>query len=185
MPANANYQAIQAANTRRRKGKRQAASQNGLRPSHKASAHPKRALTMRWLPFLLVILSAFAPVELLASTVWAELGIRSTWSVMLCLAIYYCLSDKTLSVILICESLSIAYNLAIALGYYFADKDLSALYEPLMIFLFFIELYSTLPWRTRRDSRDIGKRGDSVRERAPSHNSLAASNQVQVAQCKV
>lgn len=109
---------------------------------------------MRWLPFLLVLLCAFAPVELLANTIWGELVIRSSWSCMLCLALYYCLSAKTLSVILICESLSIAYNLAIALGYYFADKDLSALYEPLMVFLFFIELYCTLPWRTRRDSRD-------------------------------
>lgn len=140
---------------------------------------------MRWLPFLLVCLCAFAPVELLASTVWGELVIRSTWSLMLCLALYFCLSAKTLSVILICESLSIAYNLAIALGYYFADKDLSALYEPLMIFLFFIELYCTLPWRTRRDSRDNGNGGRGVRKLAPWHNNLAASDALQVATCKI
>ncbi len=139
---------------------------------------------MRWLPFLLVCLCAFAPVELLASTVWGELVIRSTWALMLCLALYFCLSAKTLSVILICESLSIAYNLAIALGYYFADKDLSALYEPLMVFLFFIEAYCTMPWRTRRDSRPDGNSRDSIRGGAPWHNALAASDQVQVATCK-
>lgn len=140
---------------------------------------------MRWLPFLLVCLCAFAPVELLASTVWGELVIRSTWALMLCLALYFCLSAKTLSVILICESLSIAYNLAIALGYFFTDKDLAALYEPSMVFLFFIELYYTLPRRTQRDSRDNGSGGRSVRKLAPRHNRVAAGDQVQVATCKI
>lgn len=140
---------------------------------------------MRWLPFLLVILCAVAPIELFANTVWAELAIRSTWSCMLCMALYYCLSAKTLSVILICESLSIAYNLAIALGYYFADTDLSALYEPLMIVLFFIELYSTLPWRTRRDSRPHGSSRDSIRGSAFSNHDLAVVDEMQVASCKV
>lgn len=140
---------------------------------------------MRWLPFLLVLLCAFAPVELLVNTIWGELVIRSSWSCMLCLALYYCLSAKTLSVILICESLSIAYNLAIALGYYFADKDLSALYEPLMIFLFFIELYSTLPWRTRRDSRPHGSSSHRIRGSAFSNHDLAVVDEMQVAACKI
>ena len=139
---------------------------------------------MRWFPFLLVVLSGVFPVEAFANTLWSELMIRSSWSLLLLVSLYFCLSAKTLSVILICESLSIAYNLAIALGYYFADKDLSALYEPLMVFLFFIEAYCTMPWRTRRDSRPDGNSRYSIRGGAPWHNALAASDQVQVATCK-
>ena len=141
---------------------------------------------MRWLALLLVLLSYFAPVENLAVTLEGELMIRSTWAVMLVIACYFLMTPKYWRVVLCCEILSIAYNLTIALGgYYFTDKSLTALYEPVMMFLCFIELHAALPRRTRRDSRDIGKRGDSVRERAPGHNSLAASNKVQVAQCKV
>lgn len=140
---------------------------------------------MRWFPFLLVVLSGVFPVEAFANTLWSELMIRSSWSLLLLVSLYFCLNVKTLTVILICEFLSIAYNLAIALGYFFTDKDLAALYEPSMVFLFFIELYYTLPRRTRRDSRDNGSGGRSVRKLAPRHNRVAAGDQVQVATCKI
>lgn len=131
------------------------------------------------------MLSYFAPVERLVSTLEGELIIRSTWSLLLVLSLYFCISVKRLALILCCEFWSIAYNLCIALGYFFTDKDLTALYEPLMLFLFGIEILAVLPGRTRRDSRDNGSGGRGVRDSAPGHNSLAASNQMQVAQCKV
>lgn len=140
---------------------------------------------MRWLPLMLVMLSYFAPVESLVSTLEGELIIRSTWSLLLVLSLYFCISVKRLALILCCEFWAIAYNLCIALGYFFTDKDLAALYEPLMLILFGIEILAVLPGRTRRDSRDNGSGGRSVRDSAHGHNSLAASNQVQVAQCKV
>lgn len=140
---------------------------------------------MRWLPFLLVVLSGVFPIEDFASALWSELMIRSSWSLLLLVSLYFCLNVKTLTVILICELLSIAYNLAIALGYFFTDKDLAALYEPSMVFLFFIELYYTLPRRTRRDSRDNGNGGRGVRKFAPGHNHLATGDKMQVATCKI
>lgn len=140
---------------------------------------------MRWLPLLLVCLSYFAPIEQISKTLEGELIIRSSWSLLLVLSLYFCLSVKKLTVILICEFLSIAYNLAIALGYFFTDKDLAALYEPSMVFLFFIELYYTLPRRTRRDSRDNGNGGRGVRKFAPGHNHLATGDKMQVATCKI
>lgn len=75
--------------------------------------------------------------------------------------------------------------MAIALGYFFADKDLAALYEPLMLFLFSLEIFAVLPGRTRRDSRDNGNGGRGVRKFAPWHNHMAAGDQVQVATCKI
>jgi len=140
---------------------------------------------MRWMPLLFVCLNYFAPIERLASTLEFELIIRSSWSLLLCLSLYFCLSVKKLTAILICEFLAIAYNLAIALGYFFTDKDLAALYEPLMLFLFGLEILAVLPGRTRRDSRDNGSSGRSVRNSTLGHNNLAASHSVQVAQCKV
>jgi len=140
---------------------------------------------MRWLPFLLVVLNGVFPVENLAISLEGELIIRSSWSVLLVVSLYFCISVKRLSLILCCEFWSIAYNLAIALGYFFTDKDLAALYEPLMLFLFSIEIFAVLPGRTRRDSRDNGNGGHRVRKRAYGHNNLAAGDQVQVATCKI
>ncbi len=140
---------------------------------------------MRWLPLLLVSLSYFAPIEKLVSTLEGELIIRSTWSVLLVVSLYFCISVKRLALILCCEFWSIAYNLAIALGYFFTDKDLTALYEPLMLFLFSIEIIAVLPGRTRRDSRDNGNSGRSVRGRALGNHDLATGDQVQVAACKI
>lgn len=140
---------------------------------------------MRWLPLLLVCLSYFAPIEQIAKTLEGELIIRSSWSLLLVLSLYFCLSVKKLTVILICELLAIAYNLAIALGYFFTDKNLMALYEPLMLFLFSLEIFAVLPGRTRRDSRDNGNDCRGVRDSAPGHNNLAASDALQVATCKI
>lgn len=139
---------------------------------------------MRWLPFLLVLLNGFCPIEQLANTLEGELIIRSSWSVLLVVSLYFCISVKRLALILCCEFLAIAYNLVIALGYFFTDKNLLALYEPLMTVLFFIELFAVLPRRTRRDSRDNGNGGRGVRKRALSHHSVAFSHQMQVATCK-
>ena len=144
-----------------------------------------RAVNMRWLPLLLVCLSYFAPIELLTKSLEGELIIRSSWSVLLGVSLYFCISVKRLALILCCEFWSIAYNLAIALGYFFTDKDLTALYEPLMLILFSIEILAVLPGRTRRDSRDNGSGGRGVRESASWHNSLAAGHQMQVATCKI
>lgn len=140
---------------------------------------------MRWLPLLLVCLSYFAPVEQIADTLEGELIIRSSWSVLLGVSLYFCISVKRLALILCCEFWSIAYNLAIALGYFFTDKDLTALYEPLMLTLFGIEILAVLPGRTRRDSRDNGSGSRGVRESASGHNAVATSDKMQVAQCKV
>lgn len=140
---------------------------------------------MRRHPLLLVLLNAAFPIERMANTLEGEMIIRSSWSLLLCISLYFCISVKKLTVILICELIAIAYNLAIALGYFFADKDLGALYEPLMLFLFGIEILAVLPRRPRRDSRDIGSSGSSVRDSAPRHNNLAASHEMQVDQCKV
>jgi hypothetical protein len=140
---------------------------------------------MRWFPFLLVVLSGVSPIEQMADTLEGELIIRSSWSVLLVVSLYFCINVKRLALILCCEFLSITYNLAIALGYFFTDKDLTALYEPLMLFLFGIEIIAVLPGRTRRDSRYNGNSGRSVRKRAYGHHNLATSNQVQVATCKI
>jgi len=140
---------------------------------------------VRWLPLLLASLSYFAPIEKLVGTLEGELIIRSSWSVLLVVSLYFCISVKRLALILCCEFCSIAYNLAIALGHFFTDKDLTALYEPLMLFLFGIEIIAVLPGRTRRDSRDNGNSGRGVRKRAHGHNNMAARDKVQVAPCKI
>lgn len=139
---------------------------------------------MRWLPFLLVLLNGFCPVEQLANTLEGELIIRSSWSVLLVVSLYFCISVKRLALILCCEFWSIAYNLVIALGYFFTDKNLTALYEPLMLVLFGIELFAVLPGRTRRDSRNDGNGGRGVCKRALSHHSVAFSHPMPVATCK-
>lgn len=100
---------------------------------------------MRWLPFLLVILSAVAPVERLADSLEWELAIRSIWSVLLVCACYKLLKGWRPFIILSCEFWSVAYNFTIAIGYYFADKDLVAWYAGIMFFLFCIELGATFP----------------------------------------
>ncbi len=140
---------------------------------------------MRWLPFFLVCLSYFAPVESLASTLEGELIIRSTWSLMLVLSLYFCISAKRLTMILCCEFWSVAYNLAIALGYFFTDKSLTALYEPLMLFLFSLEIFAVLPGRTRRDSRDSRGGGNRYNRRSFIARNVAHSEPVQVAACKI
>lgn len=140
---------------------------------------------MRWLPLLLVCLSYFAPIEQIAKTLEGELIIRSSWSLLLVLSLYFCLSVKKLTVILICELLAIAYNLAIALGYFFTDKNLMALYEPLMLFLFSLEIFAVLPGRTRRDSRDNRGGGNRYNRRSFIARNVAHSEPVQVAACKI
>lgn len=100
---------------------------------------------MRWLPFLLVILSAVAPVERLADSLEVELAVRSIWSILLVCACYKLTSGWRPFIILSCEFLSVAYNLAIALGYYFAETYLGAWYAATMFILFCIELGATFP----------------------------------------
>jgi hypothetical protein len=140
---------------------------------------------MRWLPLMLVCVSYFAPVELLTKSLEGELMIRSTWSVMLVFVCYFCLNAKRLAIVLCCEFWAIAYNLCIALGYLLTDKDLAELYEPLMMFLFSLEILAALPGRTRRDSRGNGNSGHGVRKLAPRHHDLATGYKVQVATCKI
>lgn len=140
---------------------------------------------MRFLPLLLVLICAAVPVEELASTLEHELVIRSVWSLLLCAALYSCISTRRLVVILCCEFWSIVYNLAIALGYYFTDKDLSALYEPVMVFLVGVEIIAVLPGRTRRDSRSNRGGGNRYRRRSFISSRFFADHEVQVAACKI
>ena len=140
---------------------------------------------MRWLPFILVILSGVSPIEQLADTLEGELIIRSSWSVLLIVSLYFCISVKRLALILCCEFWSIAYNLVIALGYFFTDKDLTALYEPLMLFLFGIEIIAVLPGRTQRDSRDSRGGSNRYRRRSFINSRVFADHEVQAALCKI
>ncbi len=141
---------------------------------------------MRFLPLLLVIICASVPVEELASTLENELVIRSSWSLLLCVSLYKLIKPVPFYIILCCEFWSLAYNLAIALGYYFADFDLGAWYTPVMSALLCIEIVVTLPGRTRdRDSRS--NRGDRNRysRRSFVPRDMAIGDQVQVASCKI
>ncbi len=104
---------------------------------------------------------------------------------MLVLSLYFCISAKRLTMILCCEFWSVAYNLAIALGYFFTDKSLTALYEPLMLFLFSLEIFAVLPGRTRRDSRDSRGGGNRYNRRSFIARNVAHSEPVQVAACKI
>lgn len=115
---------------------------------------------MRWLPFLLVILSAVAPVERLADSLEVELAVRSIWSVLLVCACYKMLKGWRPFIILCCEFWSVAYNLAIALGYYFAETDLTAWYAGTMLILFCIELGAAFPGVRieRRQDRNSSRR---------------------------
>ena len=140
---------------------------------------------MRFLPLLLVIICAAVPVEELASTLEQELVIRSVWSLLLCAELYSCISIHRLVVILCCEFLSIVYNLALALGYYFTDSDFSAWYAPVMWFLMCIEIMVTLPGRTRRDSRDSRGGGNRYSHRPFNAHNVANSEPVQVVACKI
>ena len=140
---------------------------------------------MRFLPLLLVLICAAVPIEELARTLEHELVIRSVWSLLLCAALYSCISTRRLVVILCCEFFSIGYNLALALGYYFTDKDLSALYEPVMVFLVGVEIIAVLPGRTRRDSRDNRGGGNRYNRRSFIARNVAHSEPVQVAACKI
>lgn len=140
---------------------------------------------MRFLPLLLVLICAAVPVEELASTLEHELVIRSVWSLLLGAALYSCISVRRLVVILCCEFFSIGYNLVIALGYYFADKDLSALYEPVMVFLVGVEIIAVLPGRTRRDSRSNRGGGNRYNRRSFIARNVADIQPVQVAACKI
>lgn len=139
---------------------------------------------MRWLPLLLVTLSYFAPIEKLVSTLEGELIIRSTWSVMLVFACYFCLSAKRLAVVLCCEFWSIAYNFTIALGYFFTDKDLGAWYAGMMIILFCIELAATFPG-VKRDIKRSGDNRHRYSRRSFGNYDLFASAPVQVDSCKI
>lgn len=139
---------------------------------------------MRWLPFLLVILSGLFPIEQLVDSLEGELMIRSTWSVMLVFACYFCLSAQRLAVVLCCEFWSIAYNLTIALGYFFTDKDLGAWYAGMMIILFCIELGATFPG-VRRDIKRSGDNRNRYRRRSFGNYDLFAGEPVQVATCKI
>ena len=140
---------------------------------------------MRFLPLLLVLICAAVPVEELASTLEDELVIRCAWSLLLCAALYSCISARRLVVILCCEFFSIGYNLSIALGYYFTDSDLSAWYAPVMIALLCIEIVAVLPGRTRRDSRDNRGGGNRYNRRSFNARNVAHSDPVQVAACKI
>lgn len=100
-------------------------------------------------------------------------------------ALYSCISTRRLVVILCCEFFSIGYNLAIALGYYFTDKDLSALYEPVMVFLVGVEIIAVLPGRTRRDSRSNRGGGNRYRRRSFISSRFFADHEMQAAACKI
>lgn len=138
---------------------------------------------MRWLPFLLVILSGLFPIENLADTIEGELMVRSTWSILLILACHFLIKSNYWLIVLICESLSIAYNFTIAAGYYFTDKDLGAGYAGLMIILFCVELWATFP-EVRRERRNSGERSNRYRRRSYGNYDLAAASKMQVDTCK-
>ena len=138
---------------------------------------------MRWLPFLLVVLNGIFPIEQLVSTLEWELVIRSAWGVLLCLVLYHRISAKRMAVVLCCEFWAIAYNLTIALGYFFTDKDLGAWYAGTMIILFCVELGATFPG-VRRDSRRSGDYRNRYRRRSYGNYDLSAISPLQVDTCK-
>jgi len=140
---------------------------------------------MRWLPLLLVLVSAFLPIERVVETLEGELIIRSSGSLLLGVSLYFLLGAKRLALVLCCEFWSIAYNLAIALGYYFTDSDLSAWYTPVMASLLCIEIVAVLPRRTRRDSRDNRSNSDNLRGNPFSSSAFASSLQNSGATCRI
>lgn len=139
---------------------------------------------MRWLPFLLVILSGLFPIENLADTLEGELMVRSTWSILLVLSCYFLIKSKFWLIVLICETCSIAYNFTIAAGYFFTDKDLGAWYAGLMLILFCVELWATFP-EVRRERRNSGERSNRYRRRSYGNYDLAVAGKVQVDTCKI
>ena len=80
-----------------------------------------------------VLVAALMPYELAASTLEGELLIRSAASLVLVLLCHRLVTNPCFIVIASCEAVAIAYNLAIALGYFFTDDQAAMVYALIVI----------------------------------------------------
>lgn len=87
-----------------------------------------------------VLVAALMPYELAASTLEGELLIRSAASLVLVLLCRSLLTKSCFIVIASCEAVAIAYNLAIALGYFFTDDQAAMVYAHVMLSMFCIQI---------------------------------------------